>query len=232
MPPEPTDNPSPDDFYGMMAQEDAAERHSLRLSLLVAGAAHLGFLLLTIPEIYSKEIEPPPRPKPLVLVQTPVFRPPPPPTETIPPKRHFRVPMPDPDPDAPEPLRIEEVEAPIDLPPVDPLAFSIPDRPPEPEPSGPLQAGVGGVTAPGRLHTPPPQYTELARRVRLEGKVILQTVIDEQGLVSDIQVIQPLGFGLSEAAVEAVKTWRFTPATLRGKPVAVFYHLTINFELN
>lgn len=231
MKPESEPVPMAEDLYGILAKEDAAERRSLRVSLLVAGAAHLALLLLTIPEIYSKEVEPPERPKPLVLAPTPKFRPPPPPVDRIPERRTKRIPMPDPEPDRPEPLRIDEVEVNVDLP-IDDLPLAIPERPPEPEPSGPLQAGVGGVTAPERLEAPPPIYTELARRVQLEGRVILQTVIDERGFVQEIEVLKPLGFGLTEAAVDAVRTWRFSPATLRGKPVAVIYHLTINFELS
>ena len=223
--------PMAEDLYGILAQEDAAERRSLRVSLLVAGAAHLALLLLTIPEIYSKEVEPPERPKPLVLTQTPKFRPPPPPVEHIPQRRVKRIPMPDPEPERPEPLRLEEIEVADDLP-IDDLPFTIPERPPEPEPSGPLQAGVGGVTKPERLVSPPPIYPEIARQVRMQGQVILQTVIDERGFVQEIKVLKPLGFGLTEAAVDAVQSWQFTPATLRGKPVAVIYHLTVNFELS
>lgn len=224
--------PIAEDLYGMLAREDAAERHSLRASLLVAGIAHLALLLLTIPEIYSREVEPQERPKALVLAQTPRFRPPPPPHQPIPQRRVQRIPMPDPEPDRPEPLRLEEVDlAAVDLP-IDDLPFTIPERPPEPEPSGPLQAGVGGVTKPERLVSPPPIYPEIARQVRKQGQVILQTVIDERGYVQEITVLKPLGFGLTEAAVEAVQKWQFSPATLRGKPVAVIYHLTVNFELS
>ncbi len=60
---------------------------------------------------------------------------------------------------------------------------------------------------------------------------MLRTVIDEQGLVKDVEVIEGQPYGLSEAAIAAVRTWRFHPALYEGEPVAVFYLLTINFRL-
>ena len=44
-------------------------------------------------------------------------------------------------------------------------------------------------------------------------------------------MLKGLPMGLSEAAVSAVKQWKFKPATLRGKPVDVYFNLTINFTL-
>lgn len=66
---------------------------------------------------------------------------------------------------------------------------------------------------------------------RVQGVVILETVIDEHGDVTDVKVLKGLPKGLSEAAVDAVRAWKFKPARKDGMPVAVFYVLTVNFTL-
>lgn len=89
----------------------------------------------------------------------------------------------------------------------------------------------GDVQRPEVLYKEPPVYPEEARKTRLEGQVVVKTVIDEQGNVKDPVVESSSGHdSLDQAAVEAVSAWRFKPATLHGKPVAVFYRLTINFK--
>ena len=70
-----------------------------------------------------------------------------------------------------------------------------------------------------------------SKRIKHSLAVILQAIIDTDGAVTGIQVLKSLPFGMTESAVAAVGQWRFEPATLNGRPVAVFYNLTINFEL-
>ncbi len=89
----------------------------------------------------------------------------------------------------------------------------------------------GDVQRPEVLHKVSPVYPEDARKNKLEGKVVVKTVIDEQGNVQDPVVEGSSGHeSLDQAALDAVSTWTFKPATLHGKPVAVFYWLTINFK--
>jgi TonB family protein len=64
-------------------------------------------------------------------------------------------------------------------------------------------------------------YTEEAKQAGLEGTVILDFVVGEDGWVRDIKIVQGLGLGLSEAAVRAVKVCRFTPGEKNGKLVPV-----------
>jgi TonB family protein len=90
---------------------------------------------------------------------------------------------------------------------------------------------TGAVTRPVNTYRVEPQYTETARRVRLEGTVIVQAVIDEEGRVIDVKVLKSLPMGLDKAAVDAVSRWRFQPATLRGRPVKVYYSLTVAFRV-
>lgn len=89
----------------------------------------------------------------------------------------------------------------------------------------------GAVTRPVGIFQPQPRYTETARKVRLQGAVILEAIIDREGRVSDLRMIKGLGLGLTDEAVKTVKQWKFEPATLNGQPVAVYYTLTIYFRL-
>ena len=98
-------------------------------------------------------------------------------------------------------------------------------------PAGPPYRVGGEVTRPEKVAGDPPQYTELARRARVTGVVIVEAVVDEQGNATEPRVLKGLPMGLDRQAVDAVKTWKFKPATLRGKAVPVYYLLTINFQL-
>lgn len=90
----------------------------------------------------------------------------------------------------------------------------------------------GDVTPPQKVSTTAPVYPESAKADKIEGLVIVQTVIDEQGKVIGPAVAESSGNAeLDQAALDAVSTWTFRPATLKGKPVAVNYTLTINFTL-
>ena len=94
----------------------------------------------------------------------------------------------------------------------------------------PLRVG-GDVKRPVVITRVEPIYTEVAKKVRISGIVILEVIIDRTGVVKDAQVIKGLPFGLDQAAVDAVKQWRFRPATLNGQPVDVTFNLTLNFRL-
>lgn len=94
----------------------------------------------------------------------------------------------------------------------------------------PLRVG-GDVTRPEPISTPPPAYTEMAKRAGIEGVVILDTVVDRDGLVTVGRVVKPLPFGLDAKAREAVELWRFRPAMRHGKPVEVYWTVTVPFSL-
>lgn len=88
------------------------------------------------------------------------------------------------------------------------------------------------VSRPEIIHSVAPVYTELARRARVTGTVIVEAIIDEQGDVVNVRVLKGQPMGLDQAAVDAVKTWKFKPAMKGGKPVKVYYVLTVNFQLD
>ncbi len=87
------------------------------------------------------------------------------------------------------------------------------------------------VKAPVVVHRVEPFYSEDARRARISGIVIAETMIDETGVVRDVRILKGLPSGLSEAVVDALRRWTFKPATLNGQPVQVIFNLTINFKL-
>ncbi|MGA8025850.1 MAG: energy transducer TonB [Bryobacteraceae bacterium] len=89
----------------------------------------------------------------------------------------------------------------------------------------------GDVSQPIPIYKPDPEYSEEARKAKYSGTVLVSVVIDEHGLPRDIHVIRPLGLGLDEKAVEAVRTWRFIPGKKAGKPVAVEANIEISFRL-
>ena len=95
----------------------------------------------------------------------------------------------------------------------------------------PLLRVGGDVKPPKKLHAPNPQYTEIARKARIQGVVILQAIIDKNGDLRSVKILKDLEMGLGEAAADAACRWKFEPATLNGKPVAVIYNMTTNFRL-
>jgi protein TonB len=87
------------------------------------------------------------------------------------------------------------------------------------------------VTEPKLLTKVDPEYSEEARKSKVQGSVMLRIVINERGLAESIEVTQGLGLGLDERAIEAVKKWRFRPA-MRGKiPVPVSAIVQVTFRL-
>ena len=91
--------------------------------------------------------------------------------------------------------------------------------------------GVDGVRPPIKVFAAQPQYTERARRSRINGVVIVEAIVDEEGQVACARALTRLAEGLDAAAVESVGKWRFRPATFQGQPVAMIYNLTVNFTV-
>lgn len=112
------------------------------------------------------------------------------------------------------------------------LVLGMPDTPPPPEPGGPVRYVVGGsVTEPVKLTGRDPRYPEAARHARVQGVVVLEVTIDAGGSVTDVQALRQLPLGATDAAIEAVRGWSFTPALLNDRPVAVKYIVTVRFTL-
>ena len=74
-------------------------------------------------------------------------------------------------------------------------------------------------------------YTEDARRRGLAGEVVLEIVVRRDGSVGDVKLLQGLGSGLNDRAVQAVRQWRFSPAERLGTPVDVIVEVSVEFKL-
>ncbi|MFO8030004.1 MAG: energy transducer TonB [Cyclonatronaceae bacterium] len=152
-------------------------------------------------------------------------------------------PPPPPRPPSPEPVPDDEIvedqyfdldteidlDAPMDMPPPpppeddeeeeEPEVFTIVEDMPE------LKGGMESIYEHLR-------YPEMARKAGIEGRVVVQFIIDEEGNVVDPVVVRGIGGGCDEAAIEAVKQVEFTPGRQRGRPVRVRYSLPITFRLS
>ena len=88
-----------------------------------------------------------------------------------------------------------------------------------------------GVTPPRLLHKIDPQYTQEAKAAKIEGTVVLKTVINEEGTAEQTTVVRSLDPGLDQKAVDALSTWTFQPGTKDGKAVAVWANVEVHFRL-
>jgi TonB family protein len=213
----------------IFAQEYEDDRKYMRIAIAVAIVIHIVIFLITVPEIVAQAGAP--KKQKVYVVQQVRFKPPPPKQkQEIPKPKAKKVPIPDPTPDEPEPIRLpDEITPEIDIPDTD-IIFGIPEGPPAAEPEGPIRVG-GDVKPPAKIVAPSPQYTEIARKARIQGVVIIEAIINKEGNVTNVKILKGLPMGLDDAAADAVKKWKFKPATLNGKPVAVIYNLTVNFRL-
>ena len=99
-------------------------------------------------------------------------------------------------------------------------------------PADPRWRRIGGeVKAPVVIERVEPVYPEDYRRLRLSGIVIIECLISETGEVVDARVLKSIGPEIDMAGVDAVRKWKFRPATLNGEPIPVIFNLTINFKL-
>ncbi len=89
----------------------------------------------------------------------------------------------------------------------------------------------GSVKGPQVIGKSDPEYSEEARRARISGNVRLSLVVSEKGIPQDLKVTSPLGYGLDEKAIEAVRGWKFRPGTKDEKPVAVEAQVEVSFRL-
>jgi len=87
------------------------------------------------------------------------------------------------------------------------------------------------VTPPKVLSHPAAVYTDEARRRGIEGSVIVQARFDEYGSATVLKVMKGLGYGLDDAALEALKAWRFSPALRNGLPVTAVAVIEVPFRL-
>jgi TonB family protein len=111
----------------------------------------------------------------------------------------------------------------------------MPPPPPPPPPPGDREVPnairlAAGQQPPVKIKDAKPEYPQDAKDAGVQGIVILDATIDEQGDVANVRVVRSVPM-LDQAATDAVRQWKFQPALLNGKPVAVIVTMTVNFTL-
>ena len=97
---------------------------------------------------------------------------------------------------------------------------------------GGIMSVGGGVSAPQVIHSVDPDFTDEARRSNFQGMASIQLIVDSQGNPQNVRVTRHLGMGLDEKAVEAVRQYRFKPASYQGHPVSVQMIIEVDFRLH
>ncbi|HTC47046.1 MAG TPA: energy transducer TonB [Candidatus Aquilonibacter sp.] len=88
-----------------------------------------------------------------------------------------------------------------------------------------------GVTPPRPIYSPDPEFSEEARKAKYQGTCTLMIVVSADGKPTNIRVVNSLGMGLDEKAIETVRTWRFEPGMKDGHPVNVEMAVEVDFHL-
>ena len=94
---------------------------------------------------------------------------------------------------------------------------------------GPNRSGVAAPMV--DQYTTPPLYSDEARSLRIEGKVLLEVMVGVDGKTRELHVIRGLGFGLDQNALVAVRDWHFVPGMRNGNPVESPVRIDVEFNL-
>jgi protein TonB len=114
------------------------------------------------------------------------------------------------------------------------LIASAPPPPPPPppasapKPAGPVRIG-GNLSAPALVKRVEPIYPDMALMAKVGGMVILEAVVSADGSVESVKVLRSVKF-LDDAALAAVKQWRYSPLILNGVPTPFVLTVTLNFH--
>jgi len=94
-----------------------------------------------------------------------------------------------------------------------------------------IRGFAGDFTAPVVIFKIEPEFSEDARKAKLQGIVMLSAEVDTNGRVRNVRVLRSLGLGLDDKAIEAVQQWRFRPGYRDGRPVVQSAIIEVNFHL-
>lgn len=89
----------------------------------------------------------------------------------------------------------------------------------------------GGVSPPVPTYMAEAEFSDQARMAKYQGVVVVEIIVDTEGMPRDLKVVRPLGMGLDQKALEAVKQYRFKPARLQGRPVPVMIDVSVDFHI-
>jgi protein TonB len=184
-------------------------------------------------------VPPEPPPPPAAVEPPPKPEPPPPPKpdpenmvrpEPPPPKPPEQRPPPTPPKPRPQPVA-EKRQAPAQTAQRPSTSGAAATSPPG-TPGGAASAGDGKNTRPGYLDRPAPKYPRESEAAREHGTVLLSVEISAGGRPDSVKIEKSSGYErLDRAAVEAVRRWRFKPATREGQPVAARVNIPVQFKL-
>ena len=104
-----------------------------------------------------------------------------------------------------------------------------PPPPARPAPGKPLRVG-GAIKEPALVYSVDPVYPRAASAMGLEGTVILEALVDEEGRVTDVRVLRSNGV-FDRAALDAVHQWRYSPVLLNGRPERFVLTVVVSFRL-
>ena len=96
---------------------------------------------------------------------------------------------------------------------------------------GVAQSGGGRFVPAALLWKIEPEYSDEARRAKVQGTVLLALEVDAEGKARNVRLEQGLGLGLDQKAIEAVMRWKFRPGSRNGRPVASSALVEVNFRL-
>ncbi len=185
--------------------------------------------VVTPPSVVGVLVAPEPEPAP--PPPKPVPPPPKPEPKPVPTPKPVAKPTPKPTP-KPEPVREvaqEPVQQAAPTPPAPPSA-PVQQATPAPEAPAPVTPPRTDAT---HLNNPAPQYPALSRRLGEQGRVMLDVYILPDGSVGEIKLNRSSGFPrLDNAALQAVKTWKYVPAKRGDKPIPFWYVQPVSFVLN
>lgn len=215
---------------------------TLRLPLLVSLLAHAAILhFVSVPAPPLRQLPLEARllaPVPLPPPPEPELRPPPSPLPDL--QARSTKPAPQPAPHAVPRAAPTPVIALPAQPEAPPTSFSVPAPPPEPPPPTRVATAPAAPTAveppqvaAAYLDNPKPAYPAIARRRRLEGTVLLEVLVSAEGRPIDLRLAESSGSAiLDDAALGAVRGWRFVPAKRRDQPVEAQLRVPIRFRLD
>ncbi len=101
---------------------------------------------------------------------------------------------------------------------------------PPPAPVKKIVRVGGNLKPPRQVYASQPQYPVLAKQAKVQGTVIIDAIIDEQGNIVQAHVVSGPGL-LIAAALQAVSSWKYEPTRLNGEPISVEMHVEVHFVL-
>lgn len=88
-----------------------------------------------------------------------------------------------------------------------------------------------GIKPPKSIYAPAPDYPPSAVRDGVRGTVTVQLTVPTDGVPKDITVVKGVRSDIDQKAVEAVREWRFAPATKDGKPISLTVNVHVTFNV-